>query len=589
MLMFAFLLAPLVQQIHPASAATSCQPNCVIDRCLFSPPSFVLTVSPQSQTIEPGQSAQFAISATSICGYNGPISLTTAITDLSASFSPTTICVLSSAPFNFTSCSSEVRTSILKVSAVPTTPNRDYTITVTGTNSTGPTPTSTMQILVTIPSPFTISSPTLLNAVPGVPENSTVTVLTRQGQSIFGTGSTVALSSSITPPGPALSLRPDKLTMTASGTAESTLTFGPAPLGNYTVTIMGSSIPFSVQDKLMVRVTDFNVSVTSASGIFQAGRSYNYSLTVNSLNGFAGEVHLSAYTVQRTTRLSFNAQSFTLAARGKVSTTFTVSVPADSAGPGPYTVNITATSRTLSHSIMVNFTVTPNPVPPLPPLTILGLQPLHFYGMLGGVATAVVVGAAVTISRRRKSGGFALPPGASMREKSAPSGNIESGENPLPIPAASTPPSPTQPLEAPRRGISKIIPSKIPGFRIPGPMVEHKVPILLVSGGTALVVAALATISPQAGLFGGLFIPGIILLGLGSFVLFIQLYQRPIAVRRFCMLCSFPMATSDIVCGRCHREQIVGGVDTRPCPSCAAVNPAQAKFCRNCGAPQPAS
>jgi hypothetical protein len=134
--------------------------------------------------------------------------------------------------------------------------------------------------------------------------------------------------------------------------------------------------------------------------------------------------------------------------------------------------------------------------------------------------------------------------------------------------------------------MSKLIPGA-PGVQLPKPLVEHKVPILLVAVGTALVVAALATISPAAGLFGGLFIPGILLLGLGSVVLFLQLYQRPVAVRRFCMSCGFQMPmTGAGACPRCGKQPM-SGIDTRVCPNCNAVIPTLAKFCKDCGAGQP--
>jgi hypothetical protein len=165
------------------------------------------------------------------------------------------------------------------------------------------------------------------------------------------------------------------------------------------------------------------------------------------------------------------------------------------------------------------------------------------------------------------------------------------GKNPFKIPFGKFEKSPGQ-MSTPSTPGTPTIPQKpsekIPSIRLPKTISDHKVPMSLIGVGLALVVSAIYFLlpsSPEYAVFTGLFIPGIVMLGLGVK----QLYSRPPRVERYCMWDSFPMSPGDLVCGRCHKEQIVGGIDTRTCLKCEAINPAQALYCRNCGAPQQVS
>ncbi len=126
---------------------------------------------------------------------------------------------------------------------------------------------------------------------------------------------------------------------------------------------------------------------------------------------------------------------------------------------------------------------------------------------------------------------------------------------------------------------------------MPEPVIQNKVPIGLVVIGLILVIAAVAILLPTLAYFAALFIPGILFLGIGGALLFVRMRRTGpvvVEVRRFCMHCGFQMSSSDVACGRCHRQP-PSGVDTKVCPNCGAVIPALAKFCRDCGAGQPAA
>jgi hypothetical protein len=157
------------------------------------------------------------------------------------------------------------------------------------------------------------------------------------------------------------------------------------------------------------------------------------------------------------------------------------------------------------------------------------------------------------------------------------------------------PPNPSQnspPVSAPTGsegpGLKPKAPlERRPKMQIPRAIIDHRVPFSLIGIGLPLIVGGLiaAGLPPSAALGYGLLIPGAVLFGVGSLMLFLQLYRRPVGLRRFCMNCGFQMLTTDFVCGRCNKQP-PSGVDTRICPNCNAIIPAQAGFCRDCGAGQ---
>jgi hypothetical protein len=168
----------------------------------------------------------------------------------------------------------------------------------------------------------------------------------------------------------------------------------------------------------------------------------------------------------------------------------------------------------------------------------------------------------------------------------------------LTVPASSQPsatpsPAPPSPMTGPpsEGGLEKPkIPLKKPSITLPNVIKAHLVPIALVVIGLPLTVVGLilAGLNPSVALGYGIFIPGILLFGIGGLLLFLQLNRKPVGTKRFCMHCGFPMMTTDFECSRCHCQP-PSGIDTKSCPNCGAVIPALAKFCKDCGAGQPAT
>lgn len=205
-----------------------------------------------------------------------------------------------------------------------------------------------------------------------------------------------------------------------------------------------------------------------------------------------------------------------------------------------------------------------------------------------GSALASFSYAAIFLSWRAAK---AAPPGAPGITAAPPTSPAAPTQPPTPGTAAPTPPAgpegapPTPPEAKPPTG-------KAPRIQLPKSVIENRVPIALVAFGLILVIAALAILLPAPLVyFAGLFIPGLLLLALGSGLLFMRMRRAApvvIELKRFCMHCGFQMSSADTSCARCHRQP-PSGVDTKVCPNCGAVIPALAKFCRDCGAGQPAS
>jgi hypothetical protein len=94
---------------------------------------------------------------------------------------------------------------------------------------------------------------------------------------------------------------------------------------------------------------DFSLSVSPTSRTVNRGSSTSYTITLTSVNAFSGSVSLSVSGLPSRTSGSFNPSSVTLGAGGSGTSTLTIKVNRP-ATPGTYTLMITGTSGSLSHS-----------------------------------------------------------------------------------------------------------------------------------------------------------------------------------------------------------------------------------------------
>ncbi len=202
---------------------------------------------------------------------------------------------------------------------------------------------------------FTLSSsPTSLSVTQGSSGSTTITVNPTNGF----TGS-VSLSASGLPAGVTASFNPASTTGTSSLTLTASAT---ATTGTATVTITGTSgsLTHTTTVTLTVNaaaVPNFSLSASPASVSVTQGGSGSSTVTVTPINGFNGNVSLSASGLPSGVTASFNPASAT--------TTSTVTFTASStATTGTTTVAITGTSGSLTQSTTITLTVnavaTPN-------------------------------------------------------------------------------------------------------------------------------------------------------------------------------------------------------------------------------------
>jgi len=219
--------------------------------------------------------------------------------------------------------------------------------------------TASRSVSVTQPaSPdFSISSsPSSFSLAQGASGSSTITLT-----SLGGFAGTITLSPSVSPSGPSVSVSPTSVTLTAGSSATSSLTVTtqPAtPIGSYTVTVSGTSNTISHSTTVQVIVgstPDFSISGSPSSMTLAQRSTGTFSVVLTSVNGFSGTVSLSASVSPSGPRMSFSQNPVNLTPGASGSSTLNVRI-FNKTQLGTYTITVTGTNGSLSHSI--TFTVT---------------------------------------------------------------------------------------------------------------------------------------------------------------------------------------------------------------------------------------
>jgi len=310
-------------------------------------PDFSVRANPASITLQRGDSASSTITATSLNGFSGTVALTDSISP--ATSNPPVISLSSS---RLTLSSGGSAGSTLTVTTSSSTTSGSYTVLVTGTSGSLSHSVS-LALTVSQVADFTLASggPTV-NILAGSSGTSTLTAT-----SLGGFSGTVSLSVSAGT-GLTATVSPTSLVLGSGGTATSTLTVGSSTIGNYTVTVTGTSGSLAHSVSILVIVSDFSISVNPSSLSLPRGTSGTSLITVTSLNGFTGTIGLSA-TVSPTSgpRTSFSSSSVTLTSGGQG--TSTLNMRALHKTPiGSYTITVTGVSGALSHSVTITVDIT---------------------------------------------------------------------------------------------------------------------------------------------------------------------------------------------------------------------------------------
>jgi hypothetical protein len=293
------------------------------------PPDFSISASPSTQNVLAGGSTNYGVTINPTNGFGGQVSLSVAglPTGATGSFS----------------VNPATSSSTLTVTTGASTPLGTYSLTITGTSGSL-THTTTVSIVVSTPD-FTLTpSPTSRTVTQGSPTTYGVTI-----NPINGFSGPVSLSVSGLPVAAVGSFSPNPATTLSTLSVTTDVT---SPAGTYTLTVTGTSgsLTHTTTVTLVVVAPDFSISATPASQTVKQGASTSYTATISPINGFSGQVSLSVSGLPTGATGTFGTNPAT--------TTSALSITTLSTTPaGTYTLTITGTSGSLTHTTTVSLTV----------------------------------------------------------------------------------------------------------------------------------------------------------------------------------------------------------------------------------------
>jgi len=325
-----------------SGASGSLSNSTTVTLIVTAPPDFAISATPSSQNILPGGSASYTASVSPLNGYTGTVSFTASGLPAGATVS-----------FNPLSVTGGSGLSTVTVSTASTTAAGNYTIIITGTDSSASlTHSATVTLVVT---DFSLTA---------TPSSQTVaangsTTYTAIVSSLNGFTGTVNLSVSGLPGGTTTSFNPASI---SGGSGSSTLTVSTGcstPAGTYPLTITGTSgsLSHSASVTLVVNsaASDFTIGASPSSSTVTAGTGTSYTASVGAVGCFLGTVNLSVSGLPSGATGTLNPTSIS----GSGSSTLNVST-STTASTGTFTLTITGTSGSLTHSSTVSLTINPS-------------------------------------------------------------------------------------------------------------------------------------------------------------------------------------------------------------------------------------
>src|SRR5207248_1627467 len=262
-------------------------------------------------------------------------------------------CVFSPASVTPNANSSTTSTLTITTNVGGTSPTGTTSLTISGNSGAH---TTSVSLTINAPPDFSMSaSPSSLTIAQGSSNTSTITVTSLNGfNSVIPLASTcVAFATCV--------LNPTSVFPPGNGTATSVLTIttnvgGTTPTGTSTLTVSGNSGSRSTTVSLTVTASsDFSISASPSSATVTSGSSGGSTVTITSTGGYSKAVTLSVPNCPSGATCSFSANPVTPAANGSITSGLTIS---GAAAGGPYSVTISGTDGTLTHTTPFSLTVT---------------------------------------------------------------------------------------------------------------------------------------------------------------------------------------------------------------------------------------
>jgi hypothetical protein len=328
-------------------------------------PNFTISANPTQLGIEQGSSGTSTITVMSIGGFSQQVTLSTTAppSGITHPLNPTKVTPLPNHSIN----------STLTITVATYAQPKSYAITVTGTNGT--LMHSVMIVFSVIARPETLdfslsASPNKLSIQKGR-SNSTVITVT----SLHDFSKPVDLE--VPPVGKAINttLNPTQVIPPANSYAISIFSInvaGNAPTGSLNITITGHSATVTRNITISIDIVapsipvspDFSVNVVPSELTIQQGDSVMATIIVVSLRGFSQSIDITVTPANISgTSLTLNSTQVTPPPYSFAASVMIVSA-AKTATPSNYTLKVTGTNGTLTHTAQISLRIAFETIPP---------------------------------------------------------------------------------------------------------------------------------------------------------------------------------------------------------------------------------
>ena len=343
-LLFALLIITSLPLVPPATAAWG----------------FDVTVQPSRQTVAPGMPTAFTVLISSTGGFNAPVKLqvdnqASLPSSISAVFTPSTV----------TPPADGSGYAILVISTTPSTPVKEYKLTISGTGG-GLTDSATVTLEVTTKSTFAVSASPFSQVIGlGFSKQFTITV-TSLGQF----SSDVSLVLDQVPYGVKYSFNPPTVTPPSGSNAYATLTVSVAADASpnvYALIIKASaSGGLAASDRVhysfvvvdVPKATGFQIKVPSTTQTIAIGQSVSLKVEVASIGGFSSGVDLDLVGAPSGLVPSFDPPTVTPKPDSPAASALRLTATTD-ATAGDYEMDVRGRSQGMTVTSTIRLTIQP--------------------------------------------------------------------------------------------------------------------------------------------------------------------------------------------------------------------------------------